>query len=456
MKPVLSLLNAFVLWTAPLCAQADSLSVSAVGPPDPRPPGLRLDVPLLDAPYNIRHGLRAPSMQQSLALTEGFYEASHAGIQAAWGKHKWLGRGSVALWDYFTIALPLADVWVHEEFHRAVLGNRGIDSFNDVYKLDLSADAIAVSHVKDEDLVRLKSEHPAEQVRLGVAGIEGEYLLVQRLEANRFFGGSRSWNLPLYWLVKLSSIGYVQSGTWDEVNEDTDKMNREDGPRVEVRDFTGHDFTAWVYDLHRPEEPYAARGVHPSGIGIDRYIKPADLTSEERAYLDRQGRLQWLNFLDPNLLGMHGFAVDNPLNGRPLRFNISAGHVLTSFGHTVDANFFLKQGGVNLFLVLHRYENGERPFPGVDARLLDYPIILGKQHLLISPRVAFWMQPQAQQFRTSAASPGGLAGFRVHRPISGRFGSWMEVEAKTAGWVAGNVHLGRNVSLRLGSSVVMP
>ncbi len=165
MKPVLSLLIAFVLWTAPLCAQADSLSVSAVGPPDPRPPGLRLDVPLLDAPYNIRHGLRAPSMQQSLALTEGFYEASHAGIQAAWGKHKWLGRGSVALWDYFTIALPLADAWVHEEFHRAVLGNRGIDSFNDVYKLDLSADAIAVSHVKDGDLVRLKSEHPAEPLR---------------------------------------------------------------------------------------------------------------------------------------------------------------------------------------------------------------------------------------------------------------------------------------------------
>lgn len=457
---ILCLLGPLLFYAASLCAQTDTLSVGVERPLGPafesKTSGLRLDLPLFDIPYNIAHGLRVPSMQQSLVVTEGFYEASHAGIQAAWGDRKWLGRASVALWDYFTLVLPFADAWLHEEFHRAVLGNRGIDSFNDVYRLDLGAEVIAVSHVRDEDLVRLKREHPAEQVRLGVAGIEGEYLLVERLEANRFFFGSRAWNLPLYWLVKLSSGGYVTSGTWEETNEDTDEMNREDGIDVEARDFTGHDFTAWVYDLHRPEEPYAARGVHPSGIGIDRYIKPADLTQEERDYLDRQGRLQLFNLLDPNLFGIHGVTVTSLLNSRPLRFNIRAGHVLTSFGHTVDANVFLKQDRINLFLVLHSYENGERRFPGVDARLLNYPVVLGKQQLEISPRLALWMQPEDQRFRTSAASAGGLAALRVHRSVAGRFGSWVEVEAKTAGWVAGNVHLDPNVSLRLGGSVALP
>ena len=53
------------------------------------------------------------------------------------------------------LPLPFTDAWVHEEWHRAVLGRRGIDSFDDVYRFRVT-DAIAVSHVRDEDLIRLK------------------------------------------------------------------------------------------------------------------------------------------------------------------------------------------------------------------------------------------------------------------------------------------------------------
>jgi hypothetical protein len=115
----------------------------------PAAPGLRLDFPLVDAPYNLAHGYRAPSMQQALAVTEGFYEASHLGIQRIWGDHKLLARATIVAWDWYTIAVPGADAWLHEEYHRAVLGRRGIDSYNDVYKLDLAAGTIAVSHVED-------------------------------------------------------------------------------------------------------------------------------------------------------------------------------------------------------------------------------------------------------------------------------------------------------------------
>ena len=450
MKPIVIALASLPLCGALLGAQA------GVAPAARDTLRVRLELPLLDAPYNVAHGVRAPSMRQSLAVSEGFYEASHRAIRNAWGGRKWPTRLSVLLWDYINVIevpLPGADAWIHEEFHRAVLGNRGIGSFNDVYRMNVGAAAIAVSHVRDEDLVRLKREHPAEQARLGVAGIEGEYLLVQRLERNQFFGRSPAWHQPLYWLAKLNSAAYVSSGAWDETNGDTDEMNREEGADVPRRDFTGHDFTAWAYDLHRPDEPYEARGVHPSGVGIDRYIKPADLTPAELRYLKRQGRLQLLNLLDPFLLGMRGVTVRSPAGGGPLRVTASLGHVLTSFGHTVDANLFLEQDDVRLLVVLSGYANGARRFPGLRAELLDYRTAFRGHTLDLSPRAALWLQPEGQRFHARAASPGGLVALKVHRPGRGRFGAFAEVEAKTAGWVAGNVRLDRSASVNIGASL---
>lgn len=413
----------------------------------------RLDLPLLDVPYNTSHGGRAPSMAQSLEITTGFYELSHSAIQRAWGRRRVAAGLTIAFFDLFFGTVPFAEAWVHEEFHRAVMGNRGVGSYNDVYRLDFGAEVIAVSHVRDEDLVRLKADHPADQVRLGAAGMEGEILLVRRLEQNRFFHDSRAYNLPQYWLTKLGTYFYLASGHTSEADELTDEGNVEDGADVERRDFTGHDFTAWTYDLHRPDEPYSARGVHPSGIGIDRYIAARDLTPQERSYLKRQSRLHLVNFLDPNLVGIHAFTVPSPTNGRPLRMNVSAAHMLTSFGHTIDLNVFLRQDLVNLFAVLHWYENDERGFPGLEAHLIDYPVTLGGREVAVSPRVALWLQPEDQRFQSAGGQAGGLVSVRARFPTTRRFGVFAEVEGKTAGWVAGNVRLDAGVGFRVGGSV---
>src|SRR4051812_46300900 len=53
-----------------------------------RAPELRIDLPFLDAPYNTAHGLRGPSMSQSLAVSEGFYEVAHSAIERAWGERR--------------------------------------------------------------------------------------------------------------------------------------------------------------------------------------------------------------------------------------------------------------------------------------------------------------------------------------------------------------------------------
>src|SRR6185503_15319227 len=106
----------------------------------------------------------------------------------------------------------------------------------------------------------------------------------------------------------------------------TEEQNRKEGTNVPTRDFTGLDPDGWVYDLFRPDEPYAARGIHPSGVGIDRYRSESDFTPRERRYLRRQARLSWLNLLNPQLIGLYGFDVGR-LNGLPVTVNASAQHM---------------------------------------------------------------------------------------------------------------------------------
>jgi hypothetical protein len=109
---------------------------------------------------------------------------------------------------------------------------------------------------------------------------------------------------------------------------------------------------------------------------------------------------------------------------------------------------------MNLAVTLHGYANGERVFPGVEGELADVPLTLGGRSFQLTPRVGLWLQPDGQRFRTSDADAGGLAALRVRSALSRRVGAFAEMEAKTAGWVAGVPYLDRNVTLRVGLSTV--
>ena len=441
---------ALFTFCAASAAPAQSLT-PAVPAPVPR---TTFDITLFDAPYNGEQGVRAPSMQQSLDFSILGYEGMHGGIEKLFGSRKKLAKTAITIADLFTtleVALPLTSVWVHEEFHRVAMGRRGIDSHNDVYDFNIGSDWIAVSHIRDADLARLKREHPAEWVRVNEAGIEGELMLVRDLERRRFFGQSKTWHLPLYWITKLGTIGYVQSGSWDDADTDVDQANEEDGTNLDRRDFTGHDFLGWVYDLHRPDELYEARGIHPSGVGVDRYRKRAHLTAAEKDYLELQGKLQWLNLADPFLFGFN----DGIRIGRgedPLRLSAGLSHYLTSFGYVIDANALARRGRMNLAVTLHGYRNRDGRFAGIDTELLDLPVTIRGRNWQVSPRLALWSQPERQRFDASEGAFGGLAGIRVRTAVSRRLGAFVDLETKTAGWVAGNAYLDRNTSLRVGVS----
>jgi hypothetical protein len=436
-------------------------------------PSIVLELPVFDLPYQLdaaktagegtvsfgsfMKGYSNPSMHQSLSLTSDLYTATHWALEElfypgteTYRNDQRRGRRliyafTITGFDFLSLYAPGFDGWLHEEYHRAVLTRFHVNSFNDMNKFPIGAELVNVSHVKDEDLVRFKKESPSDFIRAHVAGIEGEYLLTDRLQRNNFYYDQ---NLPhelLYLLTTLNSILYVKvCSDLGEADQMTAEANANE-TTIEVRDFTGLDFLAWSYDLFRPGEDYNARGVHPSGTGLDRYITTADLTDEEYSYLKKQGNLQWINAASPMLFGFRRIK----LNNKGLYGNLSLHHYLTSFGNDISCNVFLMNNRHNLFFAIHSYQNYTTSFPAIEAQLTDWkPLFSGA--LYISPRVMAGFQPYNQEFKTSKAAFIGLAECKIELSTKYLISPYAEFSLKTAGWIAGNEFLDKNFSCRVG------
>ncbi|MEM7368366.1 MAG: hypothetical protein AAF587_07160 [Bacteroidota bacterium] len=425
---------------------------------------LYLDFPLVDIPYqshaarttgNALSGYANPSMQQSLHMSNSFYASAHYGIKKLINtKSEFLQilfTNSIAAgFVVFSTYLPFGNGWLHEEYHRAVLTRRQINSFNDMNTFPFGAITVSVRKVKDEDLIRLSDHHTADFIRSMAAGIEGEYHQTQTLQKHNFFYNQELPHIPLYWLSAMTNILYVnQSGRgvfFDELIEET---TAKEGTDISQRDFTGPDFTAWVDALFHPQKAYEERGIHPSGIGINRYIKPSELSDDARTYLQKQGNLQWLNILSPHLFGFPKIKL--PIKGEKDYYgSFAVRHVLTSFGNDISLDVFLQSPSSNLMLTIHNYNNLNHSFWGLEGAIIDKSFWGGR--LLFSGRTIIWAQPEEHSFMTSKGRLGGLLGLRAAYQCGTLF-PYTEIEAKSAGWVMGNESLERNISLNVGLSM---
>jgi hypothetical protein len=111
------------------------------------------------------------------------------------------------------------------------------------------------------------------------------------------------------------------------------------------------------------------------------------------------------------------------------------------------------RGETRLLASLYAYGNAQHVLPGLDATLLD--VRIDHLPLIVSPRLALWLQPRDQLYFSRGVTPGGLAAVRVAWPAWQRVQPWLEVEAKTEGWVPGIVQLTGNVSVRTGLSAAL-
>jgi hypothetical protein len=443
-------------------------------------PVLTCDIPVLDARFDFpSQGTQSyiaspwnPSIAQAVGLGAAFQEAAFYGIDrgADWLSHKRHDSTScsheklnlakdapgVALLA-LTSFTPLGLSWVHEESHRAVLGYKGIASHDDLDDFPLFSLNTNISGVSDSDLVRLKRLYPHDLVRAEAAGYEGQQQFVTQMERVEFtYGESYPTDLSLltYWYSDLSNLLYLGVCTTGLADSLTAIFNRADATKDESQDFDGLDFTAWTYDLFRPDEPYSGRGARPSGTGIDRNIARAKLTQAEQAFLRQEFYLSLTTLLDPLLFGYRGLALNRGSTGvpradEPVTADASVRPYLTSFGHSVDFSFMFKQGRKALFVSLLSQQNRVAWFPGLDVQLVGLPLGISDRAPYFSPRLMLWTQPRGQAFTTTAATPGGLVSAEIDWPLSGALRVGTQVEAKTSGWVAGNVALGPAVDVSL-------
>jgi hypothetical protein len=426
---------------------------------------LKLDFPLFDLPYQADamntagHGFLGayanPSMAQSSAVATDVYSAFHFGMKSLDESLKInallkyiIYFGGIALGDYFLTYIPGGDGWMHEEFHRAVMSRYQVNSFNGMNLFPIGAELVSVNKVSDEDLSRFKRESPADFVRMHAAGIESQYLLASRLQRNNFFYRQEYFNEALYWMTIFNAHMYVMASASPE---DVDVSSaKADKIKIDIasRDFTGFDMTAWVYDLFRPNEPYAARGTHPSGTGIDRYRTTKDLTDDELNYLKKQGPWQMVNYLSPMMFGFRSL----PFGDTDIRWNFAFRHILTSFGTDLSFEMFVNIEKFNFVAAYHNYQNYEHVFPAIEIEMVDYPVKVKNMSMYISPRIMAGVQPKQQGFRTSEAEFFGMIGSRVDFQITRHWLPYIEVMAKTNGWIAGNEFLESSISTRLGIS----
>lgn len=441
------LLRIFLVFAvSPLIASLTLRAQSADGP--------ELSYPILDAPFNLGEQHAWPSMEQSLTLSKDFYQLSHYGIEKVIDPYAdgWPGFwGRLAFFTFdglISVRLPLGNAWLHEEWHRAVMSNREVSSHNGVY--DHFGSLIPVNHVTDEDLIRLKKDFPADQIRLAEAGMEGEHQLGLRIEMDHYFYGAKTFDDATLWFTRFGPFFYLNECAYSHSTKATAEQNEHDGSDVAERDFTGLDCLGWVYDLHRADEPYEARGVHPSGVGINRYRTLDDLTDEEKNYLVLQRNLSLLNFVDPFLFSES--ALRSRGNKGEKDWLVRLRHDLASFGYLVGGQVFAQNRGHGLLLDVNAYVNHERTFPGIDARWLGREMMMPHCPVVPSLRLAAWQQPKNQSFFASEAIPGGLVGLKMALASDRWLTPFVELEGKTQGWVAGNVYLDRNFSTRIGVS----
>jgi hypothetical protein len=414
----------------------------------PRSEELRIRLNVLDT-VSAASGSRfhVLTMNQSLGLTAAWFEGMHLAAgrlsetipASAPGAREAMAWGTIFAIDGLSNLIPGGLGWMHEEWHRAVLGRWGIGSRNGVYDFE-GGGVVPVYGLLDDELAALKRRSPADLVRLHLAGDESFDALSQRWmeDTLRFGGVRRRWGPVRFstrrlvgthgWMLLLHNL-YLAASASGGFDEEVETISA--GERSErERDFAGPDFTAWVYDLHRPSEPYEFRGIHPTGVGIDRYRTTADLSGRERRWLSLQSRLAWLNVVDPQLFQIAWFEdrVGRRWTGR-LR------HQLLPWGHQLSARVLVDQPdpswGAAAGLQLGR--NGVRSFAGASGTMWWRP--MGSMSWELRADVSAWQQPEDLRFddNGSAAAAGGelQAVWWTHEHL----GVALDVGAKSYGYM---------------------
>jgi hypothetical protein len=303
--------------------------------------------------------------------------------------------GGTAGGDYLlaTMNLPTGFTWMHESFHGAVWTQAGIRSHIEYY-------GKTAATVRDSPL---GADYTwADDIRVSAAGLEGEYLLVEKMQRNNFFYGQNNFNEFLYWLATVHAWSYAYMPfipfLLDRVNWDA----------------SDPDSYQWADALFRSSASQPDESVE--------------------SFLKRRVLWSLVNLASPMMFGIRSIPLGKDTGWYG---NFALRYLYTSFGTDFSVNAYLKKDRWNFAFAYHSYINYDHYFPAIEAEMLDYPVKLGKLDLLLSPRILIGVQPRGLEFMTSDWQLFELIGARVDFVVSKHILPYADVSLRTPGWIAG-------------------
>ena len=344
---------------------------------------------------------------------------------------------------YILGGFPLGGGWLHEEYHRAMLATNRVaskDPFDD-YQLDLTDGS--VKNIYDDALRNFKKNDPHGFNRMLIAGAEGELLAAKKMQENNFFNGA---NLPIEFTNLFYTISAVRyfNDSYKSIDSMNIPLNKKDGANMMARDFTGHDYSGWIWHLFKPNVPYDSLGIHPSGVGINRYINSDRLTKEEKNYYDKVKKQAWLSYMSPMIFGFRKIKLKDSVY-----VNFAIQYQPTSFGTDRELRFYYMNRNNKYSFGIHQYQNYENSFYAAEFNWVDMKI-KQLENFSFTTRMLIGTQPNNQEFFTEKSQLFGLLSLHTDYAINKKFGAYIQLQAKTDGWVAGDEYLTSMVRLRSG------
>jgi len=246
------------------------------------------------------------------------------------------------------------------------------------------------------------------------------------------------------WMNVINNVVYIDGCADPETDDMVKEMNDKE-TKIKQRDFTGMDLSAWAYELFHPGVAYAARGTHPSGVGINRYITYDMIGDDGVKYLKKQRNREWLNALSPMMIGIRRIPLFKTKAGRWYG-NFAGRHYLTYFGDDIAVDLMFETPKLNFVVAPHIYSNYVKSFPGMEFVIEDKKFM--DDRLRLSATTQVWSQPE--EFQSSKSKFGGQLSANVSYLLSRKWEAYAELTGKTDGWAVGNVYLGSNLSFRGG------
>ena len=128
--------------------------------------------------------------------------------------------------------------------------------------------------------------------------------------------------------------------------------------------------------------------------------------------------------------------------------NFAFRHILTPFGNDIALDLFYEAPKLKIALAVHNYNSKNLNLIGLEGKLVDFPVV--KNYLSISPRLMFWMQPKDYAYYAKKIELGTLASISTRYEKHPIIKPYIQLEAKSNGFVMGNVNLESNFSVSTG------